>query len=97
MSRPRRQEGEPFDRETRLSAEIGEQAEKMPSFREGDQVIVLVHAASTDGQERYGIGMFGYEHDSHAIADLLMHSRAVIEANGGSMQLIFPSDMAAPN
>jgi hypothetical protein len=77
MSDVRRQEGEPFDRLTRLAAEMTDVLEAKGSEVEDVKCIVFL-----DDRDRGGIHLHGYEDDMEAMADLFLHMKAVFEANG---------------
>jgi len=78
----RRTEDEPHDRLTRISSRAIEAIEHDPETKPGDKCIVFLDTA-----ERGGIGLSGYDSDSEAMAALLVHLRAIFEANGKTLLL----------
>lgn len=97
--RPRRSR-QPINRETRLADELGNALERMPSFREGDQVIVMVHhndPADVGREHHMGLGMFGYDDDAAALTDMMLNLQSVMETTGRKIQFVFPDDLRGPN
>lgn len=80
MSDERRTEGEPHDRLTRIADRVSGYVEHDPEIRDGDRCIIFVN-----DRHRGGIGLFGYDSDMHAFADLFVHMRAIMRANGKEM------------
>lgn len=76
----KRSEGEPHDRLTKICDEM---AVVLGDKGDGSEKCVIF---LQDG-ERGGLVMYGYEDDTEAMADLLMHLTKIFEANG--KQLIF--------
>jgi hypothetical protein len=76
MSDARRSE-EPVDRLTRLADAAIKATEGHPEHHEDDKVIVFL-----DDGKRAGLVLGGYEDDTEAMVDLLMHIKAIFEANG---------------
>jgi hypothetical protein len=56
--------------------------EDHPEHRSGDKCIVFL-----DDGKRGGLVLHGYEDDTDAMVDLLMHLRAIFHANGKEMLL----------
>lgn len=73
----RRTEGEPHDRLTRLSDAAVQAIEVHDEYREGDKAIIFL-----DDGTRGGIVLHGYDDDTDAMADLIIHLKAIFEANG---------------
>lgn len=67
---------EPIDRLTRLCAAMTEALDAHPE-RGDEKCIVFLQ----DG-ERGGLQIHGYEDDTEALVDLLIHLRAIFRANG---------------
>lgn len=78
--KPKRTEGNPHDRMTRMSDRMLKTLETDPEYADSVKAIVMLH-----DEERGGIGLHGYERDTEAMADLLVHLRAVMEANGKTL------------
>jgi hypothetical protein len=74
---------EPHDRLTRLCAAMTEAMEAHPESQGDEKCIVLLH-----DDEDSGIQMHGYEDDVEAIADLLIHLRAIFRANGKDLTIV---------
>lgn len=77
-----RTEGEPHDRLTRLADTMSKALEADPEYRAGDKAIVFL-----DDGKRGGIQLFGYDDDVEAMADLLIHLKALFEANGKTLMV----------
>jgi hypothetical protein len=73
---------EPHDRLTRMCDAAINAFEAHAEHREGDKCIVFL-----DDGKRGGLVLHGYKSDSEAIADLLMHLRAIFKANGKDLQI----------
>lgn len=84
MSDERRTEGVPHNRLTRMCNAAIEAYEAHPEHRDGDKCIVFL-----DDGHRGGLVMHGYDDDADAIADLLVHLRAIFRTNGGDL-LVMP-------
>jgi hypothetical protein len=82
MSDAKRTEGEPHDRLTRLCDAMTKALEADAEYRDGDKAIVFL-----DDGDRGGIQLFGYESDTDAMADLLIHLKAIFEANGKTLMI----------
>lgn len=77
MSKPRRSEGEPHDRLTKLCDEMTDViAEKGKEAADVKGVLML-----QDG-EKGGLVMYGYDDDKEAMVDLIIHLTVIFEANG---------------
>jgi hypothetical protein len=87
MPKPTRTEGVPHDRLTRIGDAMTVAFDVHAEHREGDRCIVFLQ----DGQMG-GIAIHGYEDDSTAIVDLLLHIRAMFAANGKSLEIGFMND-----
>jgi len=81
---PRRTEGKPHDRLTRLAAAMTAALEADPEYRDGDKAIVMLDDGSGSG-----IVLHGYDDDAQAMTDLLCHLRAIFEANGKRLEVGF--------
>lgn len=84
MSGAERTEGMPHDRLTRVADRMLATVEADREHRDGDKCIVFM-----DDGRRGGIGMHGYDDDAEAMTDLLIHVKAIFEANGKTL-LIAP-------
>jgi hypothetical protein len=84
MSKPVRSEGEPVDRLTRICAVMTDAFEGHPEHADDDRCIVFL-----DDGDRGGIVIHGYDDYTEALADLIMHLRAIFEANGKTLDLMF--------
>jgi hypothetical protein len=82
--KPRRSEGEPHDRLTRLAAAMTAALEADPGYRDGDKAIVML-----DDGTRGGICLHGYDDDVQAMTDLICHLKAIFEANGKRLEMGF--------
>lgn len=77
----RRTEGEPHDRLTRLCAAMTDTLDAHPE-RGNEKCIVFLN-----DDDRGGLQLHGYERDTDAIADLLIHLRAIFRVNGKDLQI----------
>jgi hypothetical protein len=82
MSDEKRTEGEPHDRLTRIADRCAKLVEYDPEFRKGSRCIIFLN----DG-DRAGVGLFGYDSDTEAVADMLIHIRGVLRANGKDLRI----------
>lgn len=82
MADERRTEGVPHDRLTRMCDAAIQAFEGHPEYRDGDKCIVFLN----DGK-RGGLVLHGYDDDADAVADLLLHLRAIFRANGKDLQI----------
>lgn len=73
---------EPSDRLTRLCKVMSDALDADPES-EGVQAIVMV----TDG-DRGGIVVHQYESENEALVDLLVHARALFNANGKELAIL---------
>jgi hypothetical protein len=81
MSKPKRSR-EPHDRLTRI-CDVGIDAmEGHPEYGEDVRVVILL-----SDEEGGGVVIHGYERDTDAVVDLLMHLRAIMRANGKDLQI----------
>jgi hypothetical protein len=85
MSDAQRSVGQPHDRLTRITDRLLTAVAADPEYQEGDKCIVFMH---DDG--RAGIGLHGYDEDNDidAMADLLIHIKAIFEANGKTLMVM---------
>lgn len=74
---------QPHDRLTRMCDAAIKAFEVHPEHREGDKCIVFL-----DDGKRGGLVLHGYEKDTEAMVDLLMHLRAIFHANGKDLHLV---------
>ena len=81
MTDEKRTENEPHDRLTRLADRIARMGKDDPDY-DDEKMIVFLH----DG-DRGGIGLFGYDSDSEAVADMLIYLRSILRANGKDLQV----------
>jgi hypothetical protein len=78
----KRTEGQPHDRLTRLCAVM---TDALDADRErGDEKAVVF---LQDGRQS-GLQMHGYENDSDALVDVLMHLRAILRSKGNDLRVI---------
>jgi hypothetical protein len=82
MAGERRTE-EPHDRLTRMCAAMTATLDAHPETSEDVKCIVFLQ----DG-DRGGMQLHGYEEDSEAMVDLLMHLKAIFEANGQTLSFM---------
>lgn len=82
-SEPRRTEGEPHDRLTRICDAMSKAMDAHPEHRDGDKAILFI-----DDGHRGGIVLHGYDSDTDAIADLFVHLQAMFEANGKTLMVL---------
>jgi hypothetical protein len=82
-----RTEGEPHDRLTRICDRMTTTFEMHPEHQPRDKCIVFL-----DDGERGGLVLHGYDDDTEAMVNLLMHLRALFRANGKDLEII-----AVPN
>jgi hypothetical protein len=85
VSDARRTEGEPHDRLTRIGDGMIAAFDSHPEQLHGDRAMIFLD----DGDERGGIALAGWENDAEAVAALLLHLKALFEANGRTL-LIAP-------
>lgn len=82
MSGIRRSEGEPHDRLTKLCDEMTQVIADKGAEAEDVKAVVMLQD-SVKG----GLVMYGYDDDSDAIVDLMIHLTAIFEANGKKLVL----------
>lgn len=75
----KRSEGEPHDRLTRLCAAMTDALDAHPERGE-EKCIVFMQ----DG-DRGGLQLHGYDDDTDAMVDLLLHLKAIFEAHGQTL------------
>jgi hypothetical protein len=75
----------PAERLTRMANRLAGVLESDPEYEPGDQAVIMLGNA---GQGRGGIGLFGYESDTHAMAAMLTHLKAIFEANGKQFEFL---------
>jgi len=68
---------EPHDRLTRLCAAMTEALDAQPEMGEDVKCIVFLQ----DG-DKGGLQLHGYDDDSEAVSDVLLHLQAIFNANG---------------
>lgn len=78
---------EPSDRLTRITDRAGNFIGNDPEFEEGDKVIIFM-----DDDKFGGIGIFGYDDQNEALADLFLHLRAMLHSMGKDMDVMFLGD-----
>jgi hypothetical protein len=83
MTDARRSEGAPHDRLTRLCDAMTQTLEAHPEYRDGDKAMLFL-----DDGKRGGIVLHGYDADVDAMTDLLMHLKALFEANGKTLMIV---------
>lgn len=84
MSGVHRTEEKPHDRLTRICDQMTETFEAHPEHRATDKCIVFL-----DDGERGGLVLYGYDDDAEAMTNLLMHLRAMFQASGKTLDLMF--------
>lgn len=83
MTDAHRHEGKPVDRLTRIGDRMTTALEADPEHRDGDKAIVMLNDAGGGG-----ITMAGYDDDTEAMADLIIHLKAIFEANGKTFKIL---------
>ena len=78
---------EPHDRLTRLTAVMTDALEAAPEYSDSVKAVIML-----DDGIRGGIQLYGYDDDSAAMADLLVHLRAIFRANGKRMDVMFMNE-----
>lgn len=79
-----RTEDEPHDRLTRLCEAMTDALEAHPE--RGDEKCIVFLQSESD--RRGGLQLHGYESDSEAMADLIMHLTAIFKANGQEFRVV---------
>ena len=82
--RPHRTEGQPHDRLTRICDRMTKTFDMHPEHLSTDKCIVFLE----DGKMG-GLSLHGYDDDTEAMVDLLMHLKAMFAANGKRLDLMF--------
>jgi hypothetical protein len=80
---PTRTEGKPHNRLTRICEAMTDAMDAHPEVQESDKAIVFL-----DDGRHGGIVLHGYNDDTDAMADLLMHLTALFKANGKELRII---------
>ena len=80
---PRRTEGLPHDRLTRIADRLLTVVEADPEYQDGDKCIVFM-----DGDNHGGLGMHGYDSDTEAMVNLFVHLKAIFAANGRTLMVM---------
>ena len=83
-----RREREPTARLTRICDAMLETFKNHPEKSEWDSVIVGIEC-HIDGVVDAGIGLYNYESDMDAIPGLLIHTQAILQANGKDLGIGF--------
>lgn len=81
MTDPRRTR-QPHDRLTRLADVMTRALEADGEYHDGDKAIVFL-----DDGSRGGIVLHGYDRDTDAVADLLVHLQAIMRAKGKDLMV----------
>jgi hypothetical protein len=82
----------PHDRLTRICDRMTDALHADPEYSGDLRCIVFL----TIPEDRNGIVLDGYEHDKDAVVDLLIHTRAIMKANGFTMEIIpVPNDASS--
>jgi len=85
-----RSTGVPHDRLTRIGNDILTNLENHPESLPDDKCIVMMHNGIHGG-----IALHGYDDETHAVADMLVHLQAIFEAVGKELQIIaMPDDIS---
>jgi hypothetical protein len=83
VSDAKRTEGVPHDRLTRLADVMAAALEAAPEYREGDKAIMFL-----DDGKRGGLVLHGYDDDTEAMDDLIVHLQAIFEVNGKTLMVV---------
>ena len=75
---------EPHDRLTRLCKTMTDALEADPEYGPGIKCVVFL---DSDVEKRGGLQLHGYENDAEALANVLMHLRAIFRSNGSDLIL----------
>jgi Asp/Glu/hydantoin racemase len=78
-----RRTSQPHDRLTRICAAMTDTFNAHPEHAPSDRCMVFI----TDRQ-RNGLVLEGYDDDTEAMVDLLMHLQAIFRANGKDLDII---------
>lgn len=83
MSDEKRTVGEPHDRATRLCDAMIDTLRAHPEVRTDDQCVIFI-----SNDEGNGLVLDGYDKDTEAVADILLHLRAVLRAQGNDLVIV---------
>jgi len=75
----------PTDRLTRMAAAATDAFDAHPEHDGSDRCMVFV---SSEKDRRNGLVLHGYDKDSDAIVDLLVHLRAIFRVNGKDLHIV---------
>lgn len=78
-----RSEGSPHDRLTRITDAMTDTLDEHPEATGEERCLVFL-----SDDEGGGIVMHGYEDDAEAITDILIHLKAIFEANGKEIAFV---------
>jgi hypothetical protein len=78
---------DPHDRLTRIGDRMTDALKADPEHQAGDKAIVML-MNDGDGHGHGGITLAGYDDDTSAMADLLIHLKAIFEANGKKFMIM---------
>lgn len=79
-----RRDEQPHDRLTRICDAMTDTFDQHREHRPADKCIVFL-----DDGTRGGIVIHGYDNDTDAMVDLIVHLKAVFEANGKQVDMMF--------
>jgi hypothetical protein len=79
----KRSTGDPHDRLTRICATLTETLDEHPEALGTEKCIIFLN-----DEEKGGLVMHGYGDDLDAIADLMIHLKAIFEANGKQLGIM---------
>jgi hypothetical protein len=77
MANAQRSDDQPVNRLTRIGDRMTDALQADPEYQDGDKAIVMLNHGAGGG-----ITLAGYDDDTSAMADLLIHLKAIFEANG---------------
>ena len=83
MSSNARRSKRPIDRLTRLCDAMTDALEAHPECDDTVKAVIML-----DDGERGGIVLHGYDDDTAAMVDLIMHLKAIFEANGKTLMVM---------
>jgi hypothetical protein len=81
--KPRRTEGEPHDRLTRICDAMSATFAAHPEQHEDDKCVIFL-----DGDGRGGMVTVNYDDDAEALANVFMHLRALFRVNGKDLTFV---------
>lgn len=87
MTSDHRTTDEPTDRLTRVCDDMSKAFDAHPEHLDDDRCIVFL----SDGVDG-GIVIYGYEDQTEAMADLLVHIQALFRAQGKQLDLMFMNE-----